>query len=293
MNNKNKVLLTSIGLAIFTGIAATSTTFAWFTTTQNASLSYSSASVTTKDNSLAVQYVGSKNTVTVTETVENAIVVSGANQVTDVSSDGLNFYKPKWNAYDTPANRLADSISEVGAVSADGYYVDFTIAISRTSTGSNGMKVYLGPDTEIAPVTALDAEDIAAVKASRLAVIGYSDGSSTTGTASVKFIYAQEAEASYKHLAPVDPEDELSIYGVEDFDSIDVASTVIDEAFVAYTSVAAADAGTIAIADLSSETSVDVTFRAWLEGEDPEAINSAIGGVFKINLDLYGLTVSA
>lgn len=289
MNNKNKVLLTSIGLAIFTGIAATSTTFAWFTTTQNASLSYSSATVTTKDNSLAVQYKSSKNTLSNSEAVENEIVLTGANQITDISGDGLNFYKPKWNAYDTPSNRLADSISEVGAVSADGYYVDFTITISRTTSGSNGMKVYLGPQTEIEAASS-DAEDVTAVAAARLAVIGYSDGSSTTGNASVKFIYVEDDDAEYKHLAPVDGEE---IYSVEDYDSVAVSSPVIDEAFVEYTSIVAADAGTIAIADLSSVTSVDVTFRAWLEGEDADAVNAAIGGIFNVNLDLYGLTVSA
>ena len=54
MNKKNKVLLASVGLAIFSGIAATSTTFAWFTTTQNASLSFNSATVETQDNNLNV-----------------------------------------------------------------------------------------------------------------------------------------------------------------------------------------------------------------------------------------------
>ena len=46
MNNKNKILLTSVGLAMLSGIAATSSTFAWFTTTRTASVSYSSATVT-------------------------------------------------------------------------------------------------------------------------------------------------------------------------------------------------------------------------------------------------------
>ncbi|MFA5422093.1 MAG: hypothetical protein WC344_04905 [Bacilli bacterium] len=295
MNKKNKVLLTSIGLALFSGIAATSTTFAWFSTVQNASVSFSNATVTTEDNSLAIEYVSSRNDLSHSETVSNDLELSGLNKITDVSSEGLTFLKPEW----TPSNpSVAYEINEVGASDADGFYIDFTINISRTEVGTNGMKVYLGENTLISPVGAADAEDLLAVQAARMAVIGYSDGSASTGTESVKLIYAPVAETvmveevetpDYDYLAIGDEED--AAYGLDGYKVADIASPVVNS-FVSYNDIA--DVGsTIAIADLSTATSVDVTFRAWLEGEDAQAVNSAIGGVFNIALDIYGLTVSA
>ena len=272
MNNKNKVLLTSIGLAIFSGIAATSTTFAWFTTTQNASLSFNSATVETQDNNLTVAYTSSLNSGITDSTVGNVISLTGANKVTDVSSDGVDFYKPSWNAaLDAPGARVAYEIVQVGETDADGYYVDFTLTISRDAVGTGGMKVYLGAGTEITAHTDLDAEDVQAV----LDSVG-----------DVILVYAPDSDASYNYITPATGEE---LYSVADFDS--VALTGVVNSFATYTTVTAADAGTVAIADLSTATTADVTFRAWLEGEDADTINDAIGGVFDIDLKIYGLTV--
>ncbi|MDD4154477.1 MAG: hypothetical protein PHT30_03590 [Bacilli bacterium] len=279
MNNKNKVLLTSIGLAIFSGIAATSTTFAWFTTTQNASLSFNSATVETQDNNLTVAYTSSLNSGIVDSNVGNVISLTGANKVTDVSSDGVDFYKPSWNAaLDAPGARVAYEIVQVGETDADGYYVDFTLTISRDAVGTGGMKVYLGAGTEITAHTDLDAEDVQAVLGSRLAVLD--------DLGDVILVYAPDSDVSYNYITPASG---AELYSVADFDS--VALTGVVNSFATYTTVTAADAGTVAIADLSTATTADVTFRAWLEGEDADTINDAIGGVFDIDLKIYGLTV--
>jgi hypothetical protein len=62
MNKKNKVLLGAIGLVLLSGIAATSSTFAWFTTVRTASISYSEATVQASDGNLAIEYLSSLNT---------------------------------------------------------------------------------------------------------------------------------------------------------------------------------------------------------------------------------------
>jgi len=56
---KNKVLLGAIGLVLLSGIAATSSTFAWFTTVRTASISYSKATVQSSDGNLAIEYKSS------------------------------------------------------------------------------------------------------------------------------------------------------------------------------------------------------------------------------------------
>lgn len=282
MNKKNRVLLASVGLAIFSGIAATSTTFAWFTTTQNASLSFNSATVETQDNNLNVAYKSSLNSGIVDSQTGNVISLTGANKVTDISGDGSTFYKPSWNAaLDMPSARVAYEINQVGATDADGYYVDFTLTISRDTTGTSGMMVYLGNGTQIVAADDENDADNQAVLGSRLAVLD--------DEGNVILAYAPNSETSYNYISAGTG----SLYSVDDFVNTSELSGVVNS-FVTYNdNDAAVAASAVAIADLSTETSVDVTFRAWLEGEDADTINDAIGGVFNIDLKIYGLTVAA
>ena len=106
MNKKNKVLLGAIGLVLLSGIAATSSTFAWFTTVRTASISYSEATVQSSDGNLAIDYQSSLNTWSGAPTYDaeaNKVTIAGANKVTDISGDGKTFYKPVWT---TPVSAL-------------------------------------------------------------------------------------------------------------------------------------------------------------------------------------------
>ena len=282
MNKKNKVLITSIGLALFSGIAATSTTFAWFTTTQNASLSFNSATVETKDNNLNVAYTSSLNSGIVDSQTGNVISLTGANKVTDISGDGSDFYKPLWNAaLDMPSARVAYDIEQVGATDADGYYVDFTLTISRDTSGTGGMMVYLGQGTQIVAADDENDADNQAVLGSRLAVLD--------DAGDVILTYAPDSETNYNYISAGSG----SVYSVSNFVNTTELSGVVNSFTTYNDNDAAVAASAVAIADLSTETSVDVTFRAWLEGEDADTINDAIGGVFNIDLKIYGLTVAA
>lgn len=287
MNKKKQYLITGIVLAMLTGIGATGTTLAWFSTLANVSVSFSSAEIVTKDNDLLVSFVSSKNSVMSSATSDSELTLTGLNQVTDISGDGLSFHKPKWASYN---GSVAYDISEVGQTSADGYYIDFTINVSRSGSGSGGMMVYLGAGTNLIASNPLLSEDLQAIKASRLAVINYDDGSALTGDEEVTMIYAPEidGESAYQYLKPNALETAYGFSGYE----LATLTNVIDDTFVSYdNNDEASAASAIAIADLSGTSeSEDVTFRAWIEGTDTEALNSAVGGVFSIKLNLYGLT---
>ena len=295
MNKKNKILLATIGLAFLSGIAAISSTFAWFYTARTASLHYSSAKVVTKEGNLDIAFKSSLNSGMTDTGSANEIILDGINDITDVSSDGLVFYKPVWNSLlDKPSARVANEIPTVGATSADGYYVDFTITISLDDIGDDDMKVYLGPDTKIIAKEveyaggtatpeelAQEAKNAAAVKAARLAVISAADA--------VVLIYSPEAEAGgHKHIVEDAGED---LYSVDGYTTAVHAGPYYN-AFVEYTDVTTAEGATTAIASVAKGASVDVTFRAWLEGEDVHCDNDAIGGLFDIELQLYGLPVN-
>ncbi|MDD4521061.1 MAG: hypothetical protein PHF59_03535 [Bacilli bacterium] len=280
MNKNKKLLLSSVGLAVLSGIAATGSTFAWFTTTRTATISYTSATVVSKQSNLKITYVSSNDTF---DPVPEAGAVSslslvGGMDITDISGDGLNFYKPVWSA-------TAETASAINAVTASvGNWVEFTVTISRDNV--TGMKVYLGAGTSITPKTALDEQDLKAVAASRLAVINVD----TPASPVVECIYTP-SDASHSYLTTAAAG--TAVYGIDGYTKVTYAGDLVTGTLATQTTIGAADAAKTLVADLSTETSADVTFRAWLEGEDTDAINEAISGVFDINISLFGLDVVA
>ena len=291
MNNKNKVLLTSVGLALLSGIAATSSTFAWFTTTRTASISYSNATVTSSQSNLILTYKGSTNTFTTAPAVGSTgnISIVGGNQVTDISGDGISFFKPIWSA-DTGVATKIDPVT-----SAEGFYVEINVNIAIF--GQTNMNVYLGQGTGITPVSAA-AADIKAVAASRMAVLVGATPTVPT------ILYAPDADYDvagtptnghqYLDAASSTPVDVFANNAVADASKeIMTSPAVVAGPFATSTTVAGATAGSLVASLTTTSTNVDVTFRVWIEGEDVDAINqvgnTALGGIFNVAINLYAL----
>lgn len=280
MNKKNKVLLGAIGLVLLSGIAATSSTFAWFTTVRTASISYSEATVQSSDGNLAIEYLSSLNTWSGAPSYDeeaNKVTIAGANKVTDISGDGKTFYKPVWT---TPVS-AASSIETVPTTGdsgvADGFYIDFTVRLSRdNAVAENGLKVYLGTGTTIAPKDSSNDKDTGAVKAARLAVIDHEEN--------VKVRWAPEEETGAKYITTGDD----SLYGVSGFEATTDLNYKHGEITSAESKAAADQAGFL-VANLSKGVAkqANVTFRIWLEGEDKDCDNDILGGAFNVNIALY------
>lgn len=277
MNKKNKVLLGAIGLVLLSGIAATSSTFAWFTTVRTASISYSEATVQSSDGNLAIEYLSSLNTCTPSyDEAANKVTIAGANKVTDISGDGITFYKPVWTTPVSAASSIEPVPTTGSAGVADGFYIDFTVRLSRdNAVAENGLKVYLGTGTTIAPKDSSSDKDKGAVKAARLAVINQGD---------VKVRWAPEQETEAKYITTGDGE----LYGVSGFETTTDSTYKHGEITSADSMDDADDAGFL-VADLSKNeaTETEVTFRIWLEGEDSDCNNDILGGVFNVNIALY------
>ncbi|MDD2398662.1 MAG: hypothetical protein AB7D50_02165 [Bacilli bacterium] len=281
MNKNKKLLLSSVGLAVLSGIAATGSTFAWFTTTRTATISYTSATVVSKQSNLKITYVSSNDTfdpVPETEAVSSLSLVGGMD-ITDISGDGLKFYKPVWSA----TENIASAINPVPVSESVGNWVEFTVTISRDNV--TGMKVYLGAGTSITPKTA-NAQDLKAVAASRLAVINVDTPTSPV----VECIYTP-SDASHSYLTTAAAG--TAVYGIDGYTKGTYEGDLVTGDLATQTTIGAADAAKTLVADLSTVDSADVTFRAWLEGEDTDATNAAISGVFDINISLFGLDVVA
>lgn len=274
MNKKNKVLLGAIGLVLVSGIAATSSTFAWFSTVRNANIAYGDATVYTKDGNLEIKFKESKNTLNPnTREATNDLTLTGTNKVTDISGDGLNFYKPVWSSKEDVASKI-DEVTQ-----ANDFYVDFTITVSRVDDyNDKGFKVYLGEGTEIVDKEGADNQALnSVVPATRLAVI--------VGNV-VVLRWTPEAETNAQYLVSGTGD----AYGTTTH-ALKNDTELKHGAIKTYTTqAAAADADdTFMVADLSTETEVDVTFRAWIEGCDEQTVNEIIGGVFDVNIALYAL----
>lgn len=275
---RKQLMFGALALVLLSGLAAGSTTFAWFTTTRTASLTFSSATIENSSSDLVVNYAGSLNTFAGEDTTPNAIALTGANRVTDISGNGVSFYKPVWSS----TNTIASSINEV--TTADGYFIDFMLKIERSNASAltpSGFKVYLGEGTSILPVSASNQKDLDAVKASRMAIISYDDSARTNP--SLVHLHAPEVEVSPKYLVENATSSAYQVTGYEE----KAATELNTAAFI--TANKQADA-TYLIADLTSDSEAYVGFRFWIEGTDTETTNEkALGGMFKVELDIYAL----
>lgn len=298
MYQKNKILISSIGLVIFSALSTTGATFAWFVTNRNATINFSSARVYTENSDLIIDFKSSLNTFTgspVVDEVDNSVTISGINKVTDISGDGLNFYKPIWSSIINEAQEINEVTSSGTPKPADGYYVDFTIELSADIPDGDpaNLILFLG-GVSISPNNPLETKDINTVKATRMAVINYDDFSSDTGNPSVAILYAPEAETSPIYLSEytdVDP-NPTPAYAQDDFILVDATSSspiLKSTPFAVKQTLAEARALYPEILDLSTTNKGDVTFRFWIEGTDADAINSIVGGVFTVELNIYAL----
>lgn len=356
MNKKNKLLLTTIGLVVLSGAAATGSTFAWFTTVRSAIISFTSATVETKNNDLSVKYISSLNSVTATTNLSvnegkssNNVVLSGLNKVTDISGDGINFYKPVWSAYDPGDASIADYINEIDlsykdnkgnlTKSADGYLIDFTLEIARGVNlySPNDLNIYFDRGTLISPIDVIGENQNPSnaqieqqdrnnkvVEAVRMAVIETDvtyditdpDNPVIDDISPLKpiFYYAPHAEPLYNYLSEdsggttytilgysntsilgdaADPEDVINaVEGIQDDPSTPTINEKDSEFKYFSTVVEAEDANYKPLLTLTeADPTAHITFRFWVEGEDDDAVNAAIGGVFSIDLRMYALSV--
>lgn len=286
MNKKNKLLLTSVGLAVLSGIAATGSTFAWFTSVRTATLSYSNATVGTTTSNLSISYLGNAGTFDAPSgnlTKVNDISLNGGAAITDISGDGLSFVKPIWSA----TSNVASAIASVN--SAKGNYLE--ISVSVLNEGSDTLHVYMGTGTSITATGTSESE--AALKAARVAVITgttVTSGAATGGT--VKFLIAPE-DTSHTYLTsssttatfPLDfanSTDMGALLGT--YTNVKAPSTITTQQ-----TIALADGVGAKLGELAADSSLNVTYRLWIEGQDADAVNAAIGGVLSFSAGIYAL----
>jgi hypothetical protein len=311
MKSKSKVILgLAAVLAGTVGVAAVST-FAWFTTQNSAQLAFAHAYIKANNANILVTYDDSVpgNGINATDDVTavgNGFSVSSTVDVTDISGDGINFYRPVWQDFNaTP--KVASGISSYTAIG--GHYVKFGATITNQNT-NQGVYVYMGSGSTIEGNTS-DSKDADAAKASRLAVV---DPAGDSGNGSL-ISYWQAAKVDgrdYQYLAAGTAGAD-SAYSVDGYklvtcsvanlptwrlgsfsnpatnkytadDAARDANDVVDAAR------AVGDGQTVCYLPESGTKTVD--FVMWVEGTNLEATDSIIDHSIKFNVELFAITDS-
>lgn len=305
MNKKGRLLLPTIGLVVLSGIAATSTTFAWFTTVRSASVELTKAKVVTTDSNLIIAHAHTWNDPAVLvpgstggddTAIELTYTAATGAKITDISGDGKDFYKPKWGNDPGVEAGAINTVTPATVGDADGFLIDFTIKISRSSAdGVEGLYIYLGAGTVFEPVAAAGdqlAKDEKAIAASRMSVYKATEA----GVLSDKIFVHSPVQETVNNSNYLAVDGGGTAYTVDGY-AVKTDLGVKHAAFTTANTNAAASADYDPIAYLagaevaagSRVVDAYVNFRFWIEGTDSDATNAAIEGEFTVSLDLYAL----
>ena len=289
MKTRNKLILSAAAMLTISAAAMVTGTVAWFTTVRQSTMEIDNVTVVSTVGNLKVSYIGDG---VVTAGQDGDFTVTGASfETTDISGDGLTFYKPLWNQDGVSALRI-DDVTD--SVNYPGYYAEFQLKIERDNANvDNGFLVYLGSPSELIPADDQEVADVAATEAARVAFLN-EDADARI------FTWAPESgDAAYSYLKA---ENGQTAYGVSNF-KLETYSgnTFFTGAISNHTAIngggnghTGGDSPVIADLTASGGVAIDeviVTVRVWLEGTDPEATNDAIGGVFSIKLNLYAMSL--
>lgn len=253
--------------------------------------------VSTSSGNLVVEHAHSLNSAQYLKPVDDEpglsqIRYDGAIELTEISGDGKNFYRPVWASQS--AGGVASLIEDLAPVSvgdADKKLLDFTLKLSRT-TGENGLKVYLGEGTRFEPVTsqaedsAQYARDQTLLNTLRMSVYA----ADKQGKLDNKiFVHAPVEETGATYIAKEEGKELFGVAGFTSKNDLEVKSAP----FESKRTVSEAESNYPAIGSLSGVegAAVYINFRIWSEGMDKDSQISTLSGQFRLALDLYCLEV--
>lgn len=291
MKTKSKILLALAFLTAGTIAAASTSTFAWFTTTRSVALTYSTVSVINKQGNLQAKIYkydgGWKTKDQEGQSVDTNTTISELS-----SADGVTFAKPKW---DTVAGGKisGNGTAEVG--------VDYSVALVEVkNTGVNALSIYLDNGTKIAANSPSNTHDAAAANLSRVAInavtgsldsiqnsapgkasgtIVFENDTVVTADPAVTLVAGQYIDAS---SAPVEYDAALKPVPADTY-------FVNEGGFTALTaSNLAANSKQQLVANLAKDATAYFVVTVWLEGtkETGAYFNSCVGGKIDITLNL-------
>lgn len=271
---KKRLLVSSALMLVLTSVAATSSTFAWFSVNRKGTVTSPDMTATAKDGGLDI-----------------ASTPNGVTNLYDVSSkDGKTFYKPVLGPAST-----ADAPSFVSCpVVYDGtqtlnsnsnYFMELNISFTSSST----LGVYLSKDTTISIKKDSDVtKGNAALNSLRIAFLS-ANASYQVTTGDPLLVYAPVAETGIKYVSSTAvtsgtltettyDANELGNSGYVQngkIDAVDIATNDVTNKYY--------------MGQVENTKPLYIVARMWLEGTDKDCTNAAIGGIVSALLSFYGV----
>ena len=308
MKTKSKLLLALSALTVGTVAAGATGTYAWFTASRTATLTYSNITAANTRGSLQIKYTALTNspalsndasgTGDLTPSAElakysNSIKVATATKITDVSSkDGSIFYSPIWGTGDTPVSY---------ATTTSGYIV---FSIELKNAGDGAVDAYLDKgSTSITGTNEL-------ARWTRVAINAQTSESTPTEFG------ANDITSAYGHLVfmnndkSVDPDADLTTYvngtgasSISNYDSeVGSEPSKDDKFYETVTSIpsmpATSDIGdptqyVCYLGEIQAGHSIFVNVAIWMEGSIVNDQNAAVGDSIDVKLGFGALDADA
>lgn len=273
---KKRLLVSSALMLVLTSVAATSSTFAWFSVNRKGTVTSPEMIATAKDGGLDI-----------------ASTPNGVTNLYDVSSkDGKTFYKPVLGPASTEKNPSFLSCPVVydgiELNSNSNYFMELRISFTSSST----LGVYLSKDTTISIKDLsdedADAKSTAALNSLRIAFLPANASYVVTGNPLLVYAPMQETGIKYVKNDVVsngaltetlyDDETELGNSGYVQNGKIDADDITTNDLANKYY-----------MGQVANGAPLYIVARMWLEGTDKDCTNSAIGGIVSALLSFYGV----
>jgi len=302
MKTTNKFVLgLSAILAVSVGIGVTAT-YAWFRISRAANVNVTDATVVGEGSSLTIAYyqLGDESALLPTDATKNKNgfdISATTNTITDISGDGVNFYKPNWDPNAAETEDIALSIDKVANTKTKSYYIRF--GISFTNSGQSAFDIYFNDGCKVTPVTAegTDPDEIAAQQAKN------NQAALTTRVAlwnenhvTCKSVWQPDttdgtANTNYNFIAPsTDATKKVYTVSGYDFSSPDV--TYFHAGAFDHLASAPASGSEIPgqkLVTVAANTTVKTEVAIWAEGTLSSTVNSAQGGHIGVTLSFIAL----
>lgn len=290
MKIKSKLILATSSLLVLSGVAAGTSTFAWFTANQTATADITSIGVNTNTDELSMAVVAEDATVFPTNTGTDPdiafVAATGVenNKLTDVSGSGVHLFKG-----------IANGDGEVtGSKTVDyagPYCFDFDVTFTNSNPNKD-MAVFLSATSSIKPTSESETDDVALANSMRVAILNSAETSSlayyapneTTTTRIITGSSTEEGLGTTPFTAGNATASELGLSYEQNILLNDYTVDYTDDTATTTTS-AKGYVGTIA-----ANGSLQVTARIWLEGTDDDCTNTAVSGNVGVNLVFNGVS---
>lgn len=294
MKTRSKLIVALSSLLAVTAGAAATSTFAWFTSTRTATVTFTQATAYSDNGNLTVKYVAPElgsafiKTPSTTDYAGALDLENSTNNglMTDISGNGVTFYKPTMTPDATDTNQKFVDGTAGTAVNSNTkqYYIEFGLEFKNNNT-SGTMSVYYNNNSKVEAGSGTDTTANAdVIVASRVAFL------TRTGEAG-SYVYSLVGYWNPNS-------DTTPVY----MSSATVASNAITTSdatgltnYLAGTPVAvtkSTDTGAtkqLVLPDIAAAGTKQIFVRMWLEGTSSKCVNAAKAGTAKLTLGFSGI----